>query len=243
MASVHDEVADALAAVRARQQIASIERSARVALRACGWSASRGELEAWVETLPAHRRAAVVEKALALQVQSASPEKRYTPEEIEAYMARTMIPKAKGDEIRAFVADLRAKDPDTRAADLLPTVNRKFGTKLSLASLYQTYWEPRFRAESKRQPGRAADPPPARGTATAPSVAPAAAPASNGGRPATTSAPGSTSPVDPVRLGPIQVITISRDELRVVIDYAGPVPTVYALVAAAAAVLAERTAA
>jgi hypothetical protein len=240
--TLHDEYSEALAAARARQEAQAIERSARVALRACGWAADREQLEAWADKLSPARRAAVVEQALRMQAEQAGPERRYTREEREAYMAMTTLPKETRDAIREFVRKRRTQEPSVRASELLTDVNRQFKTQIRMDNFYVSYFggkASRFRAESERQPGRAAGPLPTGGVATAPAVAPAVA-SPNGGTPTPPSAPGGSSVVDPLKLGPIHVITVGRGQLRVLIDYTGPTPTVFALVAAAAAVLAER---
>jgi hypothetical protein len=255
--TLHEEYADALATSRARQETAAIERSARVALRALGWAADREQLEAWAESIPARRRAAVVEQALQLRAQATEPERRYTAEEREAFMAARqrggrppmkLIPEAKRAEIREFIVQRRRADPKVSPRAVCEEVEHRFGVELSPQNFSATYWMPAgrkleaFRAESERQPGRAAGPLPTGGVATAPAVAPAVA-SPNGGTPTPPSAPGGSPLADPLKLGPIHVITVGRGQLRVLIDYTGPAPTVFALVAAAAAVLAEREAA
>lgn len=250
--SLHDTVAAELAAAQARRAAESIERSARLALRICGWDAPRARIETYAEDLPAKRRTMVLARAFELQ-SDAGPERRYTRDEIEAYMAKTVIPRETRDKIKLYAREAR-----NRKGAHGPTIHReiceKFGVEITLGNFYASFYSPSAPPPKKdsgrnqtRQPAQPAACAPTTGPTTAPAAAPAAGPSANGSdRPSPVIAgdlrtrPESS---DLVKLGPVTVITIRKGELRVAIDYTGPAPTVYALLAAAAAVLAEREAA
>lgn len=246
--ALHEMVAAELAAARARREVESLDRAARIALRECGWDTNPATLELWLERLKPARSAAVLRRALELQRETTGSEKRYTPDEIEAYMATKRMPRERADEIRAYVAQLRKADTHAQARDVLHRVNEHFGVRLSLDNLYQSYWGKK--PKQTRQPAQPAACAPTTGFTTAPAAAPAAGPSANGAAPAKPPETSSHQPTTmagatnrPVTLGPITVIFVRSGVLRIAVDYEGPAQTVYAIVAAAAAVLAEREAA
>jgi hypothetical protein len=175
--------------------------------------------------------------------------------------SRTIATKAKREEIRDWLAEQLRKDPKRRRSELLEEMNLYFDVDISEANFAITYL-PQAKERATRQPqqerrqgdaegdkrgtehasdsgGSGPDPVSVpRNLGSAPPVAPAAAPHTNG-RPANDQPSGVISEL--ITSGPVFCIEHAGDgRVRVAIDFEAPPATGFAAFAALAAVLAER---